>query len=418
MDTPRVAEQAPGGVSPPPWLFAVFSAPYGAFTGLVGVALPYVLRHHGIAVGRIAAISALVQAPTICYLLWAPAVDVGFRRRTWLLFLSLGSATLGSVALAQLSAARLGIATALLVLASIVTQPISSAVGGIVSAVMPDQLRGRTGGWSQAGMLTAGVVTGGATVWLSGHAAGWVTALTVGILIAAPAFAVLAIHEPKPRETRLGPELRAVAQDIRATLRRRDVRLGLVYFLSPIGAGSLSNLFAAVAREYHAGPAGVIWVVALAGVLTPLGAVAGGFACDRFDRWRVYPIAGLVSAASAATMAAAPLTPTTYIAGAAVYALALGFCYAAFMALGFHLVGPDTAASATRFSFFMAAVNVPVVYMTRLDGWGYTHFGVRGMLLVDAASNAVFGVAFLSGWWLSVTSRFMRVRVGRVRRPR
>ena len=398
-------------------MFAVCSAPYGAFTGLVGVALPYVLRRHGIPVGRIAAISALVQVPTICYLLWAPAVDVGLRRRTWLLLLSLGSAALGSLALAQLSAARLGVATALLILASIITQPISSAVGGLVSAVMPDRVRGRTGGWSQAGMLTAGVVTGGATVWLSGHASTWVTALAPGILIAAPAFAVLAIPEPRPRGIRLGPELRAVARDIRATVRRRDVRLGLVYFLCPIGAGALSNLFAAVAREYHAGPGGVIWVVAMAGVLTPVGAVAGGFACDRFDRWRVYPVAGLMSAACAATMAAAPLTPPTYIAGAAFYALALGFCYAAFMALGFQLVGPDTAASATRFSLFMAAVNVPVVYMTRLDGWGYAHFGVRGMLLVDAASNAVFGVAFLSGWWLSVTNRLTRLRARRPRPP-
>lgn len=392
MGAARVAEPAAG---PAPWLFGVFSTPYGSFTGLVGVALPYLLRRQGIAVGRIATISALVQAPTICYLLWAPAVDVGLRRRTWLLVLSVASAVCATLALWRLPIDGVGLTTAVLLLASIVTQPISSAVGGLVAAVVPNRFRGRTGGWSQAGMLTGGVVTGGLTIWLSGHASMSSTALVAGALIVAPAFAVLAVHEPTPPRRRLGQELRAVARDIRATLRRREVRVGLVYFLSPVGAGALSNLFSAVAREYHA-PAGVvIWIVALAGVLTPVGALTGGFLCDHYDRWLVYPVAALVAAASAVTMAAAPLTPATYVAGAASYALALGFCYAAFMALAFQLVGPDTAASATRFSLFMAAVNVPVVYMTRLDGWGYSHFGVRGMLLVDGLANALFGAAFL-----------------------
>jgi hypothetical protein len=65
------------------------------------------------------------------------------------------------------------------------------------------------------------------------------------------------------------------------------------------------------------------------------------------------------------------------------------------MALAFQLVGPSSPASGTRFTLFMAAVNVPVVYMLRLDGWGHAHFGVRGMLAVDAMSNAVFAVLFL-----------------------
>jgi hypothetical protein len=33
--------------------------------------------------------------------------------------------------------------------------------------------------------------------------------------------------------------------------------------------------------------------------------------------------------------------------------------------------------------------------MLRLDGWGHAHFGVRGMLAVDALANALFGAVFL-----------------------
>jgi MFS family permease len=183
--------------------------------------------------------------------------------------------------------------------------------------------------------------------------------------------------------------------DVRATLKRRQVQLGLVYFLSPIGAGALMNLFSAVAGDFEASTSTVLWVVAIAGVLTPVGALVGGALCDRFDRWYMYPLAGLAAALAAGLTLAAPLTPATYVMGAAAYSLATGLGYAAFMALAFELTGTEPIASGTRFTIFMAAANAPVVYMLRLDGWGHAHFGVRGMLAVDAIANATFGVLFL-----------------------
>jgi MFS family permease len=129
--------------------------------------------------------------------------------------------------------------------------------------------------------------------------------------------------------------------------------------------------------------------------MTPLGALLGGIASDRWSRWRVYPLAGFAAAASAALMALAPLTPAAFVIGAAGYALTIGICYAAFMSLAFELVGSGSAASGTRFTLLMAAVNVPVVYMLRLDGFAHTHIGLRGMLATDAMSNALFGALFM-----------------------
>jgi hypothetical protein len=99
----------------------------------------------------------------------------------------------------------------------------------------------------------------------------------------------------------------------------------------------------------------------------------------------------LLAAASAAGILAAPLRPLTYFVGAAAYALCTGIAYAAFMALALDLLGTTEAASGTRFTLFTAAVNVPVVYMLRLDGLAHAHFGVRGMLASDALANAAFG---------------------------
>jgi len=386
-----------GRATPRPFVIGIASMPYGCFNGLITVALPYVLRGDGIAVSHIATIAAVVQVPAIWYFLWAPIVDVRLRRRTWIVALSALSAACAGVAIGRSASPDVRSLTTLLVAASVCNQPVSSAIGGLVASMVPDELRGRTGGWSQAGMLAGGVLAGGAAIWLAGHARPAVRGLVVAVLIATPSLAALAVREPSPSKQSINAHMAAMARDVWAALHRRDVRLGLLFFLSPIGAGALTNLFSAVAPDFNASTGFVMIVVAIGGVLTPLGAILGGIICDRLDRWRVYPIAGLTAAASAGAMVFAPLVSATYVAGAAAYALSTGFCYAAFMSLAFELVGADTVAGGTRFTIFMAAVNVPVAYMLRLDGWGNAHGGVHGMLAVDAASNAIFGTAFLVG---------------------
>jgi MFS transporter, PAT family, beta-lactamase induction signal transducer AmpG len=377
------------------WRFALASAPYGSFNGLVAVGLPYILRQRGITVERIAIVEALVQAPSIWFFLWGPVVDLALRRRTWIVVLSVASALCAAAALGN-STATVRSLTALLVLASVFSQPVSSALGGLVAAVVPNEHRGRTAGWSQAGIFVGGVVTGASTVWLSGHASGKIVALVAATLIAVPSLVALTIDEPKPEIASWSRHFAGMLCDVRATLARRDVWLGLVFFLSPIGAGALTYLFSGLASDFRASTAVIVWTVVLGGALTPVGALIGGMICDRFDRWLIYPTAGLFAALSAGVMAFAALSPATFLVGAAAYALSVGFCYAAFMALAFQLVGPSSPASGTRFTLFMAAVNVPVVYMLRLDGWGHARFGVRGMLAVDAISNGAFAVLFLA----------------------
>ncbi len=391
--------------SPRPWLFGIASAPYGCFSGLVTVALPYVLSQRGISLERVATIGALVQSPTIWYFLWAPIVDIGWRRRTWVLVLSVLSATCAAIGISRDAAPSIVPLTVLLVSASVLNQPVSSALGALIVAVVPNARRGQTAGWSQAGIFGGGVFAAAVTIALTAVAPPAIAGMAIGLLIAVPAVAVLAIREPPVAKTNLRRHLGAMYRDVASALTRREVWLGLVFFLSPVGAGALMGLFAAFAGDFHASTTSVMVVVLLAGVMTPIGAVIGGIICDRFDRWRVYPIAGFTAAAAAGAMFFVPLTPLWYIIGAGAYALATGFCYAAFMSLALELVGSNTAATGTRFTLFMAAVNLPVVYMMRLDGLGHAHGGVRGMVAVDALSNVVFGLVLLTsvGW---LRSRF------------
>src|SRR5215472_13632653 len=76
----------------PPWLFGITILPYGVYSGFLQTAMPYLLRNAGLAVDRIADISALALAPAVWCFLWSPVVDACFRKRTWLIFASLASA--------------------------------------------------------------------------------------------------------------------------------------------------------------------------------------------------------------------------------------------------------------------------------------------------------------------------------------
>jgi PAT family beta-lactamase induction signal transducer AmpG len=385
-----------GAPPPKPWRFGLASLPYGIFNGILVLSLPYLLRSHGVPVQRIASIGAVVQAPAIWYFLWAPVVDLGLRRRTWIMLLAIASGGCASLALGLDMTTALGTVTALLVAGSIINQPITSALGGLVSEVVPDELRGRTAGWGQAGMLAGGVTVGGLAVWMSTNVSDLVTALTVGSLVALPSLVVLTIREPAPAVHGVGARITRMLRELRDTLVRRDVWLAFVFFVSPVSAGALLNLLSALAIDFHASSNVVIGVGMGGGLLTAVGALVGGFICDRFDRWRFYPVAGLTAAASAGAMLFAPLTPATYIAGALAYSLAAGLGYAAFMALALELLGTGTAASGTRFTLFIAATNIPVVYMIWLEGVGHTHWGVHGMLAIDSIANLVFGLAFLA----------------------
>ena len=368
--------------------------PYGSFSGVVAVALPYLLRRHGMAVEGIASVEALVQAPSIWYVLWAPVVDIKFRRRTWVVLLSVVSGVCTAAALCLTMQASFRAATALFVVASAVNQPVSSALGGLAAVMMPDDRRGRAAGWSQAGIVSAGVATGALAVWLADRTVS-VVPIAVGTLMIAPSLAALAVAEPRPLRSSRRARIRRVREDLLAAVRRRDVWLGIAFFLSPVGAGALINLFSGVAADYHASPSAIIGVAALGGVMIAFGALAGGVLLDRIDRWRAYPVVGLLTGASVVAMCFAPLTPLTYLIDAAVYALLTGFAYAAFMALALELVGTKTNASGTLFTLFTAAVNAPVVYMLRIDGIGHAHFGVRGMLAFDGIANGVFAIILL-----------------------
>ena len=94
-------------------------------------------------------------------------------------------------------------------------------------------------------------------------------------------------------------------------------------------------------------------------------------------------------------LAFAPSTGWTYGLGYSGYALAAGFGYAVFTALVLEVLGRRRHAAGTAYSLMVASGNVPILYMTWLDGVGYRYGAVRGLMSVDAVANGVGALLLL-----------------------
>jgi len=91
-------------------------------------------------------------------------------------------------------------------------------------------------------------------------------------------------------------------------------------------------------------------------------------------------------------LALGPATPFTFAAAYSGYSLAAGFAYAVYTALLLDVVGKRQHAAAFAYSVLNASGNASIAYMVWLDGLGYKHWGVRGLMTTDALANGGFAV--------------------------
>ena len=383
---------APSLPPPPSWLIGMGTLTFGLVAGFVVTALPFLLSKVGVSVDRIASVSAVAMSPTFWAFLATPIVDVGFTRRSYSFAFALASAACLCAALWLFSPGRLGLFTALVLLAelSIVLQ--NNAVCGWTTEFVCDAERGKVGGWINAANLGGGAL--GAMLVMSSASSLSFQALGMMIAFAALMSTLFLVRFPKPADPQFG--LREIFggtfRSVVHTSRQPQVLTGFLLFLAPASCVAAINLFSGLGNEFHASPQWVVWTTGLGAAITSaIGSVAGGYIADRMDRGVLYMLGGILAGLCALLMALTPHTQVTFAAGVLVYNCIAGVCYAAFSALGLQLTGIGNPTAATQLGLFAAASNAAVVYMTWADGQGFRLFGIRGLLLVD--SLAAIGAA-------------------------
>lgn len=410
MSEPRVT---------PPWLFALTGMPYGVVGSFTGVVMPYLASRAGLKLADIGWFVTLLFVPTFFQFLYSPIVDFGPRRKEWLVIVAvIGAGCLFGACQMSLPdhlVPFLGLAFAGQTIAGLV----GSCNGGLMATTMSDAQRGKAGAWYNVGNLSGGGIAAAVAVYMTGH--GYSTTAVGAVLCAMmiiPSTAALAIHETK-REIQgtVGEAIRNLLVEVKAVLWTRAGLTGLLLCLSPVGTAALANYFSAIAQDYvradlvhelakltpEAAKAlldeKVSGVLAFVGGpvgqgLTALGALVGGYLCDRANRRAMYLLSGALTAVVGIGMALSPRSGMTFTVGALTYALVTGFCYAAFTATVLETIGKDAKSASTRYSMFTAAGNVAIAYVGLVNSRFALNHGVEGVVASDAVLN-IAGVVVL-----------------------
>jgi MFS family permease len=211
-----------------------------------------------------------------------------------------------------------------------------------------------------------------------------------------PVLAALLLEEPLPVRRAIGPQAAALIHDMKEIFRSRRTWIGLVFLLSPVGSAAIGNLISALGPDYHASGTEVLWVTGIGGgLLSAFGCFMGGVVADKIGRMFCYALAGGMAALFGVYLGFAHPTPFTYAVGYSGYAISAGFAYAVYTATVLDIVGHGKHAAATGYAVLNSAGNLPITYMTWLDGLGYRHWGARGLMATDAAANGGFGILLL-----------------------
>jgi len=385
----------------------VLIIPFGLVTGFISVTLGYLLGKAGVKAEGVAALVAVSFIPQTWKFLWAPVADLTLTRKNWYalsaVFSGIGLAALGAIPPVGSS---LPLMSALAFGASLATTFLAMSVESLMAYGTPDAERGRAGGWFQAGNLGGFGIGGGAALWIAEHSSQvWLPGATLGVVCVLCCIALVFIQEPEKfeRPPRVLGSIVQVVRDISSVVRSRPGFLALLICFLPIGTGAATNLWAAIAADWRA-PAGTVALVtgALGGVASAVACLVGGYWCDRMDRKKAYWVFGIVQSACAIAMAISPRTEFVYIAYVMLYAFISGLTYAAFSAVVLEAIGHGAAA--TKYNVFASLSNMPIAYMTLVEGWAHTRWGASTMLWTEAGICTA-AIVFFMGMQLALRER-------------
>jgi MFS transporter, PAT family, beta-lactamase induction signal transducer AmpG len=382
-----------------PWLFMVLIIPFGVMSGYTSVPIAYQLKQAGVSVIQVAAIVALGLLPHTWKFLWAPVTDATLDQKSWYLIggvtTAIGIAIMGAL---PTTPAGLGLLSVVTFLASTATSFLGMAVESLMAHCTPENEKGRAGGWFQAGNLGGAGIGGGLGLWLAQHLPHtWMASTIVAALCFSCCLALLAIPTPARSHPGRGftRSLADAVRDLWSVARERAGVLALILCFLPVGSGAAGGLWSAISDEWRTSANAVALVTgALAGLISAAGCIVGGWICDRMDRKTAYVAYGLLQAVCAVAMACSPHTQSMFVVWTSTYAFITGLTYAGFSAFVLEAIGKGAAA--TKYNVYASLSNMPIYYMTNVDGWAHDHRGSNGMLFTEAGFCVIGAAVFLA----------------------
>ncbi len=402
----RRVKREPHLSNPLTYLFLVL--PYGISSGFCSVTLPFVLVQHGYSVAAAASVVALGLSANLWRFAGAPIVDLTLSLRSWYaLGLAACFVTLLGLGLMPLRVENAVLLTVVAFLSQIGANLSIIPVGGFIAHTVAEEEKGRAAGWYQAGNLGGMGLGGGAGVWIASHYSYFAASAVLAVVLLLAGFALRFVPEVSPFQGETIPHrLRAMGREMFNLLRTPIGLITICLVASPIGSGAMNNLWSAVAPDWHTGANTVALVTGvLNGIVSALGCAAGGWIADRFGRWWAYFGSGIAIALVAIAMALGARNSAAFTTWVLCYAFTCGIAYASFSAVCLYATG--RGAASTKYSVLSSFGNLPVVYVTALDGWAHDRSGSSGMLSFEAAiglAAVVLGGMAVARWLVRPTT--------------
>lgn len=367
---------------PPVWVMGMTNAAYGMYGGFAVITVAEMLAAQGLPGDRIARAVSTILSPSIWIFLFAPVLDVKFRRRTYALILSVMTAV--CVAGCVLNRTNVTALQAFGFAGMATVSQLQNAVGGWTGALIGKDADSRLGAWFAVANTGAGgvmMLVGGEIVQ---RMSAWHAALSLASLMVLPCLLYLFIPAPLP-DARLTESYRKFMGDIAALATRREVQISLLLFLLPSASFALTNVLGGVGADFRASEhmvslfAGVGAAIAgtVSSLLVPLLA-------KRFALRPLYLGIGIAGGLFTLCVALMPHVPGVFavaITGENAFQ-ALGF--AAANALTFEAVGPGNPLASTLFAVLLSCTNLSITYMGFVDAHAYALHGIRGSFFTDA----------------------------------
>jgi PAT family beta-lactamase induction signal transducer AmpG len=162
------------------------------------------------------------------------------------------------------------------------------------------------------------------------------------------------------------------------------------------------GLLPGLASDYGVSGPQVAWMNGLAGaLLTALGAVTASLIPLRIPAPIAYTLAGLLNASMLAILSIGPLTPAVYFTSTVLFLFTIGICYALFTAVALEFLGLSGKSGSSRYAIINSIGNLPVAYMSFVDGRSYAHWGPRAMPAGDVLLSAVGATLMLAHFVVS-----------------
>jgi PAT family beta-lactamase induction signal transducer AmpG len=365
------------------WLLGLSDATIGLANGIIFFVMPQLMAGANVPEPKIAAIAALASTPGFWFVFFSPILDVRFSRR-W--YATVFAALSGiAVAAAVLSLHHLIVLQIALVVGEAAAILSSSALGGWLSDITPNEDKNPLSKWINIALIGGIGVTSAAGGEFVRRLPMIAAAILIGTIVFLPASIFLFIPAPGPDRRLAGESFLQFNHEVLSLLRRREVVIVLLLFLSPCSTFALTNLLGGLGGDFHASPR----AVSLAGGVGAF--IPGLLGCSLFPviakRLRLrsfYFVNGIFGCFFTLSLVFLPHTTSTFALALFGEFLFQALSFAIQIGIVFEAIGTNNPLAATTFAFLAAATNIPMTYLTLVDGRAYAAAGIRGMLFTDA----------------------------------